>query len=96
MNRRKLNRVAFEQLHARASILADVQESLAAKPQGFFLSINASELATYASQYGADNQSRVTKGPRSWPSPSGMRDIGHLFKPTECKNFFKAAGYEAN
>ncbi|TJW34914.1 MAG: IS630 family transposase, partial [Mesorhizobium sp.] len=25
-----------------------------------------------------------------------LGDICHLFDPNECKNFFKAAGYEAN
>ncbi|RUW65516.1 IS630 family transposase, partial [Mesorhizobium sp. M4B.F.Ca.ET.049.02.1.2] len=25
-----------------------------------------------------------------------LGDICHLFEPAECRNFFKAAGYEAN
>ncbi|WP_245480740.1 transposase [Mesorhizobium sp. M1E.F.Ca.ET.041.01.1.1] len=25
-----------------------------------------------------------------------LGDICHLFEPTECRNFFKAAGYEAD
>lgn len=25
-----------------------------------------------------------------------LGDICHLFEPVECRNFFKAAGYEAN